>query len=68
MNASRSNDARINPQDWEQILRENAFSREQLEIAAAMMALELKNLLSFLPSGCDYLPLYDVQSLQRILQ
>ena len=56
MNASRSDDARINPQDWDSIVYERVYDRSDLEELVAMMALELKNLASMLP--IDYSPLY----------
>jgi hypothetical protein len=63
MNASRSSDARINPHDWEQILRETRLSRDDLEAIVAMMALELKHLFSFVPEDTSYRPLYSFRGL-----
>jgi hypothetical protein len=63
MNASRSSDARINPHDWEQILREIPFTRQELEDVVAMMSLEIQHLFSFLPNGSNYVPLYEFSDL-----
>lgn len=63
MNTSRSFDACINPQDWERILREIPFTRQELEEVVAMMALELQHLFSFLPVCSGYSPLYALSDL-----
>lgn len=55
--------ADVNPRDWEAILRENPFSRDDLEEIAVMMSLELKHLFEFLPSDSSYTPLFALADL-----
>lgn len=53
----------INAHDWEAILRENPFSRADLEELAVMMSMELKHMFSFLSEESCYSPLFSLGDL-----